>query len=245
MRKKKEKKERETTLLQELCGADAELYACLSTHLYETPVAAVSQQDLDVLIKEAEESGNFRPALDKAIFEGAQNPGERERYVEVVQTLASKITLATEQEREEAEKKGLTDLAASLGRRIEDQKVMGKRAEDILDVASKFYNEKLVESEEDARRKARQEEREEAEREELRIGEREQAGREGRRRTRRAMGREERREAKKKDRQDKLAAEERKEAREQKRQELDREEERIGEREQAGREARKEERTGD
>jgi len=245
MRKEKEeKKEKEETLLQELCGTDANLYAFLSTYLYETPLAAISKKDLDILTEEAEKSGNFRPALDKAIFEGAQNPGERERYIKVLQNLASKTIHATEQEKETVEKEGLTDQAASLGRRIENQKFMSERAEDIISVASKFYNEKLVELGENARREARGETRKEAEREEKRTGELEKAGREARKEARREMGREEKREAEKQDKREELAAEERKEARGEERKETEREEKRTGELEKAGREARKEERRG-
>jgi len=246
MRKKEEeKKEKEATLLQELCGADAEMYACLSVHLYETPLTGISQKDLDTLTAEAENSGAFRRALDKAIFEGAQNPGERERYIGAIQDLASKTMRAMERERETAEKEGLTDLAASLGRGIENHKVMSNRAEDILVVASKFYAEKAVTRDEDERREARQKHRTGAERDEGRIVETEKAAREARRQARRGMTRGERREAKKQDKRERLAAEERKKARGQEKQEAEKEDRRIGELEKEGREARKEERRGD
>jgi hypothetical protein len=243
--RKEEEKEKEETLLQELCGADAELYACLSVHLYETPLTAISPKDLDALTAEAENSGAFRRALDKAIFEGAQNPGERERYVKAIQDLACRTMRAMERERETAEKEGLTDLAVSLGRGIENQKLIGKRAEDILVVASKFYAEKLVERGEEERRGMRRDHRKEAEREEKRILEVEEADREARRQARRGMAKVERREAKKQDKREKLAAEERKEARKQDRQESDRQDRRIEELEKEGRAARKEQRRGD
>ncbi|HUT65225.1 MAG TPA: hypothetical protein VMZ05_03640, partial [Spirochaetota bacterium] len=212
-KKEEEKKEeKEESLLKELCGDDAKLYDLLSNYLYLNPLAAISKKDLDILTEEAEKSGNFRPAVDKAIFEAAQNTGERERYIKVIQNLASKTIHATEQEKEKVEKEGLTDQAASLGRRIENWKFMSERAEDIINVASKFYNEKLVELGETVRREARGEERREAEREERRTGEREKAGREARKKERREMGREEKREAKKQDKREELAAEERKEA---------------------------------
>ena len=225
-KKKEEKKEeKEESLLKELCGDDAKLYEFLSKYMYENPLAAISKKDLDILTEEAEKSGNFRPAVNKAIFEAAQNPGERERYIKVIQYLAPKTIHATEQEKEKVEKEGLTDRAADLGRRIGNQKFMSERAEDIIDVASKFYNEKLVELGENVRRDSRREERREAEREERRTGELEKVGREARKKGRREMGREEKREAKKQDKreekreakkQDKreeLAAKERKEAR--------------------------------
>jgi len=242
-KKKEEKKEeKEESLLKELCGDDAELYDFLSYCLYENPLAAVSKKDLDILTEEAEESGNFRPAVDKAIFEAAQNPGEREGYIKVIQNLASKTIHATEQEKEKVEKEGLTDQAASLGRRIENQKFMSERAEDIINVASKFYNEKLVELGENVRREARGEERKAAEREERRIGELEKAGRETRKKERKEMGREEKREAEKQDKREELAAEERREARGEERKTAEREERRIEELEKAGRETRKKER---
>jgi hypothetical protein len=243
MWKKKEEK-KEESLLKELCGDDAKLYDFLSRLLYLNPLAAISKKDLDILTGEAEKSGNFRPAVDKAIFEAAQNPGERERYIKVIQNLASKTIHATEQEKEKVEKEGLTDQAASLGRRIENQKFMSERAEDIINVASKFYNEKLVGLEEDVRREARVQKREEAGREERRIDELEKAGRETRKKERREMGREEKREAKEQDKREELAAEERKKARVQKREEAEREERRIEELEKTGRETRKKERKG-
>ena len=244
-KKKEEKKEeKEESLLKELCGDDAKLYDFLSYYMYENPLAAISKKDLDILTEEAEKSGNFRPAVDKAIFEAAQNPGERERYIKVIQNLASKTIHATEQEKEKVEKEGLTDRAASLGRRIENQKFMSERAEDIINVASKFYNEKLVELGENVRREARGKERNKAETEERRTGELEKAGREARKKEKRQMGREEKREAEKQDKTEERAAEERKEVRQEQRKEAEREESRTGELEKAGREARKKERGG-
>jgi len=244
-KKKEEKKEeKEESLLKELCGDDAKLYDFLSYYLYENPLAAISKKDLDILTEEAEKSGNFRPAVDKAIFEAAQNPGERERYIKVIQNLASKTIHATEQKKEKVEKEGFTDQAASLGRRIENQKFMSERAEDTINVASKFYSEKLVELGENVRREARGAERREDEREERKIGELEKEGREARKKERREMGRKEKREAKKQDKREELAAEERKEARGAERKEAEKEESRIGELEKEGREARKKERRG-
>jgi hypothetical protein len=210
--------------------------------MYEHPLAAISKKDLDILTEEGERSGNFRPAVDKAIFEAAQKPGERERYIKVIQNLASKTIHAMEQEKEKVEKEGLTDRAASLGRRIEQQKFMSERTEDIINVASKFYNEKLVELGENVRREARGEERKKAEREGWKTEELEKAGREARKKERREMGREEKREAKKQDKREDLAAKERKEARGEERKEAEREELKTGELEKAGREARKKER---
>ena len=244
-KKKEEKKEeKEESLLKELCGDDAKLYDFLSYYMYEHPLEAISKNDLDILTEEAEKSGNFRPAVDKAIFEAAQNPEERERYIKVIRNLASKTIPAMEQEKEKVEKEGLTDRAASLGRGIESQKFMSERTGDIIDVASKFYNEKLVELGENVRREARGEERRKAEREEWRTGEVEKAGREARKKERREMGREEKREAKKQDKREELAAEERKGARGEEKKEAEREERRTGDLEKAGRAARKKERKG-
>src|SRR4030043_488587 len=180
-KKREEKKEeKEESLLKELCGEDAKLYDFLSNYLCENPLAAISKKDLDILTEEAEKSGDFRPAVDKAIFEAAQNPGERERYIKVIQNLASKTIHATEQEKEKVEKEGLTDYAASLGRRIENQKFMSERTEDVINVASKFYNETLVELGENERKEARGEERKEADAQERRTEELEKVGREAR-----------------------------------------------------------------
>ena len=243
-KKEDKKEEKEESLLNELCGDDEKLYNFLSNYLYLNPLAAISKKDLDILTEEAEKSGNFRPAVDKAIFVAAQDPVERERYINVIQNLASKTIHTTEQEKEKIEKEGLTDRAASLGRRIENQKFLSERAEDILNVASKFYNEILVELGENVRREARGEERRRAEGEERRTEEQEKAGREARKKERRKMGRKEKRKAKKQDKREDLAAEERKEARGEERKEGEREERRMGELEKAGREARKKERRG-
>ncbi|MFC1979009.1 hypothetical protein ACFLVP_03380 [Chloroflexota bacterium] len=238
--KKAEKKEE--NLLKELCGDDAKLCDLLSSLLYINPLTAISKKDLDILTEEAGKSGNFGPAVDKAIFEATQNPGERERYIKVIQNLLPKTIHAMEQQKEKAEKEGLTSHAAYLGSRIENQKFISERAEVIINIASKYYNEKLVIQGEDARRKARGEEKREAKREEERIEKLEEAEREARKEQRRGMGGEEKREAKKQDERKELAAEERKQERGEIIIEAEREEERIGEMEEVEREARKEER---
>jgi hypothetical protein len=237
--------EKQESLLKELCGDDAKLYGLLSNYLKLDPSAAISKKGLDILIEEGERSGNFRPAVDKVLFEGSQNPGGREGYIEAIQNLALKTIHATEQEKEKVEKEGLTDRAASLGSRIEDQKFMSERAEDVLNVASKFYNERLVELGESVSRDAREEVRRTAEFEERRIGRLEKEGRETSKRERRGMGRAERREAEKRDKAEELAAEDRREARGEERREAERKEQRTGELEEAGREARERERRGD
>jgi hypothetical protein len=245
-KKKEEKKEevKEESLLKELCGDDAKLYDFLSSYLCLDPLTAISKKGLDILTEEGEKSGDFRPAVDKAIFEGAQNPGERERYIKVIRNLALKTIHVTEQEKEKVEKEGLTDRAASLGIRIENQKFMSERAEDIINAASKFYNERLVVLGEKVRSEERKGERRKAEAEEWRIRGLEEAEREARKKEEREMGREERREAEKQDKRDELAAEERREARGEAREKAEGEEQRIEEMEKAEREARKKERRG-
>ena len=238
MSKKKEEKKEEKVdnLLKELCGDDAKLYDFLNNAMLTDPLTGVSKKDLDILTEEAEKSGNFRDAVDKAIFEAAQNPGEKERYIKVIQNLASKTIHATEQEKEKAEKKGLIDRAASLGSRIENHKFMSERAEDIINAASIYYNEKLEELGEKVKRESRERE---TESEEQRIGELERAQRETRKKERRKMGRKEKREAKKKDKREELEAKERKKERGR---ETEKEEQRIVELERAGLETRKKER---
>jgi transcriptional antiterminator Rof (Rho-off) len=87
----------------------------------------------------------------------------------------------TEKAKEGVEKNGLTDQAASLERRIKNYKFVGERIEDVLNVASQFYNELLVTLGETERYEARGEERREAESEETRIEEKEKEKREERR----------------------------------------------------------------
>jgi len=243
MTKKKEEKQ-EVSLLKELCGDDVKLYVFLSSYLYINPLTAISEKSLDILTEEAEKSGDYRPAVDKAIFECAQKPGEREYYVRVIQNFASKTIQAGIQEKERVEKEGLVDQAASLGRRIEHQKFINERAEDIINVASKFYNERLMELGENTRREARGKERTQAEMQEIRTEQIEEAGREARIKERSGMGREEKREAEKQDKKEELAAGKRKEAIVKEGIEAKRQEKQIEEQEKSEREARKKERSG-
>jgi len=195
-KKEKKKEEKEEDLLKELCGDDAKLYDFLARRLYLDPIASmrahgISEKDLEILIGEAKKSikdknyeeamWKYRLVVDKAILEAAQNPGERGRFIKAIQDVASKAVHATEKAKEKAEKKGLTDNATSLGRRIENYEFMNKRIEDVIDVASHFYKERLVKLGEKDRRAVRiekmremgKEEKEEAKREEERIEERE------------------------------------------------------------------------
>jgi hypothetical protein len=242
--REQEEVERQQTLLEELCGADKPLYAVLSSYLYHRPLAAISKKDLDVLIEEAEESGDFRRAIDKAIFEGTQNPAERERYVEVVGNLASRAIRAVERARDEREKEGLTERSSSVERRIEDYRFMSERTADILTVASEYYSERLLESEENVRRDARQADRRQSKSDEQVTEKREEGERAARRRERRKMGRRERREAKRQAKIEDAAARDRRGAREEKRSEAEEEERRIEEMEKTARDARQKERRG-
>ena len=242
-KKKEEEKgekveEKEESLLEELCGDDTLLYDFACNNLYENPLTAISGKDLVSLIEEAEKSRNFTPAIDKAIFEGSQNPDEREKYIKVIQDLASKSIQSTEQEKEKAEKAGLTDRAAFLGKRIGNQKLMRERAEDILNLAAKYYNEKLVELREESTREARVKERKTAESDEWRAKQLEDAAREARKKEISKMSGEEKREAERQYKREGLAAEERKAAREEERMTAKKEEGRLDQEEKAEREAR-------
>jgi len=202
-RKVEEKKvKKEESLLKELCRDDSELYDVLASLLYLDPIAAISRTDLEILIEETEKSVKdlsyemarlkYRQVMDKALFEASQNPEERSRYIKVIKDLVSKIVSATEKAKEKVEKNGLTDKAASLERRIHNFIFISERIEDVINVASHFYNERLVilgekgrrEERREERREMGREEREEAELEEMRIGEREEVGRERRRKER-------------------------------------------------------------
>ena len=109
-KKETKKEEKEEHLLKQLCGDDAKLYDVLGGYLYEDPIAAISKQDLGVLIEEAEKSvkdedyrearQKYMRAMDKAIFEATQNSGERSRYIRVIQDLASKTAKVTEKVKE-------------------------------------------------------------------------------------------------------------------------------------------------
>jgi hypothetical protein len=240
-KKEEEKEEKEKSLLKELCDNDVKLCDFLGYYMYERPIEAISKKGLDILTEEAEISGDFGPAVDKAIFEATQTPGERERYIKIIQNLASKTIPVMKQKKENADKERLNDWGASLERKIEHQKFLIERTHDIITIASKFYAEKLVEQRENVRRESKRVERMEAEREEWKTEELEKAGREARRKERGEMGKEEKKEAKKQDKKDELAAQERKEARI----EAEREEWRTQELEKAEREERRKERKGD
>lgn len=237
------KEEREESLLKELCGDDAKLYDLLSKRLYFDPIAAIPKAGLESLIEEAEKSvedekyreamQRYRTALDKALFEATQNPGERARYIEVIQDLVSSAAKVRDKV---GEKGGFA--SSSLEGRIKYNEFMSERIEDVIKIASLFYNERLEVLGVVGRRVARREERDKAEMVEERAEREAKKGREARRRE---MGRGERREAEKEDKIEEKIEKERKEARREEAIEAEREENRIDEREKERREARRKE----
>jgi hypothetical protein len=244
-KKKKAKQEaateevKEPTLLQTLCGDEPELFNFASGYLCVNPMTAISAKSLEALMEEAAKNGDYRPALDKAIFEAAQHPEQTGSYMTVIQDIATKTIAATEKEKAEVEKQGLAARAAFLQKRIEAQKLIQNRAADILKIATRYYQERLLELGEDAKRAERIAERKEAEGDELRAEQQEQAQREARKREMKGMGRAERKDVERQDKLEEQAAEARREARETELREAETEEERIENREDREREARK------
>ncbi|MGD0424812.1 MAG: hypothetical protein ABSA92_15350 [Candidatus Bathyarchaeia archaeon] len=148
-----EKEKKEESWLRKLCGDDAKLYEFLARRLPLDPMAAISKEDVGILIEQAEKSvkdenyeeavWKYRLVVDKAIFEATQHQEERDRYIKLIQDLLSKTAQATERAKEKVEKKGLTDRVASLVKWIEDCKFVSERIEDVLEVARQFYDERL------------------------------------------------------------------------------------------------------
>jgi hypothetical protein len=240
--KKEKKEEREESLLKELCGDDVKLYDFLSRRLYFDPISAISNADLESLIEDAEKSiedenyhkvmQKYRTALDKALFEATQNLGERARYIKVIQDLASRAAKVREKVEE---KEGFT--SSSLEGIIKYNEFMSERIEDVIKIASLFYNERLEVLGVIERKDARRKDREKTERVVQRA---EREAKEGREARREDMGRGERREAKKEDKREEKKEKERREARREEAIEAEREENRIDEkRENERREARR------
>jgi hypothetical protein len=240
--KEEKKEEREESLLKELCGDDVKLYDLLSRRLYFDPIAAIPNVDLESLIEDAEKSiedenyhkvmQKYRTALDKALFDATQNLGERARYIKVIQDLASRAAKVREKVEE---KEGFA--SSSLEGRIKYYEFMSERIEDVIKIASLFYNERLEVLGAVERRVVRRKERDKAEMGEQRAERETKEGREARRKD---MGRGERREAKKEDIREEKKEKERREARREEAIEAEREENRIDEkREKERREARR------
>jgi len=148
-----EKEKKEESWLQQLCGDDVKLYDVLAGSLYFDPMAAISKEDLRVLIEAAEKSvkdenyeqaiRKYRLVVDKAIFEATQHQEEKDRYIKLIQDLVSKSAQATEKVKEKVEKEGPTDRVAALERGTEYCKFVSERIEDVLEVARHFYDERL------------------------------------------------------------------------------------------------------
>jgi hypothetical protein len=246
------KEEKEEDLLKELCGNDAKLYDFLSRTLYADPIAAISKRDLAILIEEAEKSikdenyedalRKYQPVVDKAIFEATQNPGEKGRYIKVIQDLASKTAKVTEKVKEKAEREGLATRARSLEGQIKNYEFLSERIEDVIKIASLFYNERLEELGAKGRREVRREEREVTEREEQREKRGEIERQEARREERKGMGKKERKEAETEEKRIELGEKEKREARGKEKEGAETEEKRIEEREKERREVRRKER---
>jgi hypothetical protein len=246
------KEEKEEDLLKELCGNETKLYDLLSRTLYADPIAAISKRDLAILIEEAETSikdenyedalRKYQLAVDKAIFEATQNPGEKSRYIKVIQDLASKTAKVTEKVKEKAEKEGLAARARSLEGQIQNYEFLSERIEDVIKIASLFYNERLEELGAKGRREVRREESEVT----LRETQREQRGeierQAARKEERKGMGKEERKEAETEEKKLELEEKEKREARRKEREEAETEETRIELEEKEKREARRKER---
>jgi hypothetical protein len=255
MWKKKEKKQEETkeekeeSLLKELCGDDAELFDLLSRSLYLDPVAAIPKTSLESLIEEAEKSikdGNYGEAMpkygdamDKAILEATQNPGERARYIKIAQDLASKTAKVTEKVKEKREKEGLA--SPHLEGRIKRYESMSERIEDVIKIASLFYNEILEELGAKESREARRRERVEAEGKEERKEKEAKESRAAKEKGRKGMGRAERKEAEREDEVEEKKENERREARRKEGIEAEREENKTKERDKERRETRRKE----
>jgi hypothetical protein len=247
-----EKEEKEKDLLKELCGNDTKLYAFLCHTLYVDPIAAISKRDLAILIEEAEKSfkdenygdafRKYQPVMYKAIFETTQNPGEKDRYIKVIQDLASKTAKVTEKVKEKAEKEGLVARARYLEEEIKNYEFLSERIEDVIKTASLFYNERLEELGAKERQEVRREKRIATERDEEREKRDEMERQAARRKERKGMGKEERKEAETEEKRIELGEKEKGEARRKEREEAETEEKRIEEREKERREVGRKER---
>jgi hypothetical protein len=148
-----EREEKEKDLLREQCADDTELYAFLCHTLYVDPTQAISKTDLDILIEEADESARnedygdafrkYQRAVSKAIFEATQDSGKKGRCIKVIQNLAPKTAKAIEKIKEKAGKEGLAECSQRLEKEIRNYEFLSKRIEDVIKVASLYYNERL------------------------------------------------------------------------------------------------------
>jgi hypothetical protein len=243
---------KEENLLQELCGTDVKLHEVLSNMLFEDPMMAIPERDLESLIQEAE--NNFKDnkyemaqkyytmAIDKAFLEAAQNSQEKDRYSKIIQDLASKIVQVIEKTKITAKKEGLTSKVGLLDRKIEQFNFVDERIKDVMTVTSDYYREKLILLDEKDRRKKRQEERQRAKTDGRRIEEELQEMRENRKKERQQMGSKERQEAEREEKLIEKQEMEQREARRKKRRKTEREEKLIEKQEMEQREARRKKR---
>jgi len=249
-KKKEEKKEeKEENWLKELCGDDAKLYDLLSKSIYLDPIAAISKTDLKILVEEAEKSikeedyekamQKYGTAVDKAIFEATQNPGEMGRYIKVIQDLTSKTAKVGEKAKEKGEKEGFA--SPSLEGRIKHYEFMSEKTEDVIKIASLFYNERLEELGAIERREERSIKRGISRREEERADRESKERRDARGKDRKEMGREERKEAEKEDKIEERKENEREDVRRKEGIEAEKKEKITGEEEKERREKRREE----
>lgn len=246
------KEEKHQDLLGALCGNDVEMYRLLTRHLYVDPTVATLKSDLGILTEQAEKSINegnlqeamdkYQLAVDKALFNATQNPGEKDRYVAVIKDLASKTTDVTKKLKEELEKEGLVGYASSLEGRIKDYRFMTERIDDVIKTASLFYKERLEELKAGEMREAREKERFEASREEEREEVKERETAKARREERKKMGRGDRREAEREDKRKQQSEKEKRETRQKEREATEIEEDKKQREEDEKREARRKER---
>jgi hypothetical protein len=148
-----QKEKKEEDLLKEQCGDDTELYAFLCHTLYVDPTSAISKSDLAVLIDEAEENvrdenygdalRNYQRAVNKAIFQATQKPGEKSKYVKIVRELAPKTAEVIEKVKEKAEREGLDERARYLEKEIKNYGFLTERIQDVIKIASLYYQERL------------------------------------------------------------------------------------------------------
>jgi hypothetical protein len=237
-RRKREKKvEKEEDLLKKLCGNDTELYDLLSKSLYLNPNTAIPKTDVKILVEEAEENigvedyrgamAKYRRALDKAIFEASQNPGETSRYVQVIRDLALKNAKAIAKAEEKGEKNGFA--SPSLEGRIRYYESMSGRSEDVIRIASLYYNEILEESDASAQALALEERRERRRDAEIEEETKETEAKERREARIKRMGKEERKEAEREEKETEKKEEERRAERRKEEMKTEREEDKIEE----------------
>jgi colicin import membrane protein len=148
----------------------------------------------------------------------------------------------TEKVKEKVEKEGLAARARSLEGLIQNYEFLSERIEDVIKIASLFYNERLDELGAKERREVRRKESEVTEREAQREQHGEIERQAARRKERKGMGKKERKEAETEEKKIELEEKEKSEARRKEREEAETEEKKIELGEKEKREARRKER---